>query len=116
MSGSPYRLEVVRPVCATCKHRVDARVMEPEAPWRDWLCAANEYESWPAEYNPITGVTTPARRSLKRCREVNMGGQCGQYEQAAARTGLATDHFGPPDVSSAPPPNWLARVKAWWRS
>lgn len=83
MSEDPYRETPPRPVCATCEHRADAKMQDPDEPWRDWLCLKSEHEWWPEEYNPLTGITTPAKRGWRRCREVNGDGACADYAPIA---------------------------------
>ena len=80
---SPYRLPIVKPVCARCKHRADAKVMDKEEPWRDWLCLAVEKVIFREEYNPITGITTPAKMGYERCVKVNGKGDCDKFVEAS---------------------------------
>ena len=81
MNGA-YRneAEAPRPVCAACLHRRDARVMEKEQPWRDWRCTATAKVVRDEQYNPITGVTTPAIVGAELCIDMNDRGQCTAFE------------------------------------
>ena len=85
--SNPYRSNATRPVCATCRHRVDRVHMDKEQPWRDWACRATSVLAWREEYNPITGITTPARYRFEDCVKVNEKGDCSKYEATPAGDG-----------------------------
>jgi hypothetical protein len=90
-TGSPHRrmLQVVQPVCAECRYRRDSKMADKLDPWRDWLCTAVPRHEWPAEYNPITGETSPGWTAWSRCTEVNANGDCGHFEPTVAPTATA---------------------------
>jgi hypothetical protein len=77
-------------------------MMDTDEPWRDWFCLATGKEPWGEEYNPITGVTTPAKMGHERCINVNIEGNCTRFEE---------------DSESGPRPNDNDSLTTlpWWR-